>query len=232
MGTASPTADATPVSSRLTRASAFSYVCNRCLRCCYAKHIQTNPYEIARIARHQGVSTTECRERWTVDGLGTVLAQTATGACVFLGADGCTIHPSRPLVCRMYPLGRHVSSDGSERFSHAEPHPQTAGEYGTHGTIAEFLENQEVADLAEAADDYFRWFCRVLERVGDPSLGGELPEHASPDSPLRFLDLDLALGSYCAAHGIPEPAELPERRALHLKILYELLDSPTEGVTS
>jgi len=70
----------------------------------------------------------------------------------------------------------------------------------------------------------------VLERVGDPSTSGEPSEHAWPDSSLRYLDIDVALFDYCTEHGVPEPSELPARRALHLRILYELLDPPTRGV--
>ena len=38
------------------RHSRFSYRCNGCSRCCY-KHIQLNPYEIARLARNRGVDS-------------------------------------------------------------------------------------------------------------------------------------------------------------------------------
>lgn len=37
-----------------TRQDRFSYVCNRCRRCCHHKLIRVNPYEIARLARNQG----------------------------------------------------------------------------------------------------------------------------------------------------------------------------------
>src|ERR1700752_4896509 len=95
----------------------FGYKCHRCMRCCYDKRIQINPYESARLARNLGQTTTEFRSAWTEDGAGTVLKQTDTGACIFLGNDGCTVHPDRPLVCRLYPLGRRVRADGSESFS-------------------------------------------------------------------------------------------------------------------
>jgi Fe-S-cluster containining protein len=88
------------------RAEAFGYVCHRCLKCCQHKLIQLNPYEIARLARNRGMTTSEFRSAWTMDGVGLYLAQTKSGTCVFLGGDGCTVHPDRPLVCRLYPLGR------------------------------------------------------------------------------------------------------------------------------
>src|SRR5215470_9862277 len=99
------------------RSEAFDYVCRRCLKCCHHQRIQLNPYELARLARNLGLTTTEFRAAWTEHGDGLALRQTETGACVFLGSEGCTVHPDRPLVCRLYPLGRHVSADGSEAFS-------------------------------------------------------------------------------------------------------------------
>ena len=76
--------------SALARASSsrlepFGYVCHRCSRCCYHKGIQVNPYEIARLARNRALTTSEFSAAWTADGAGLFLAQTESGACVFLG---------------------------------------------------------------------------------------------------------------------------------------------------
>ena len=61
---------------------------------------------------------------------------------LFLGPQGCTVHPDRPLACRLYPLARWTSPEGEESFGHLEPHPQTAGLYGTSGTVDNFLTSQ------------------------------------------------------------------------------------------
>ena len=55
------------------------------------------------------------------------------GACGFLGEAGCTVHPDRPLVCRLYPLGRAVAPDRTETFAALTPDPETAGVYGADG---------------------------------------------------------------------------------------------------
>jgi hypothetical protein len=52
------------------RAKAFGYLCGRCMRCCYHKGIQVNPYEVARLARRLGQTTTEFCATWTRDGAG------------------------------------------------------------------------------------------------------------------------------------------------------------------
>ncbi len=63
-------------------------------------------------------------------------------SCVFLDERGCSVHPDRPLACRLYPLARWVDPDGNESFGHLEPHPQTAGVYGDKGTVADYLAAQ------------------------------------------------------------------------------------------
>ena len=99
---------------RAAREQTFGYFCHACSRCCQGKVIQVNPYEIARLARHLDVSTGAFQEKWTEGGKGTVLARTEDDACVFLGRGGCTVHGDRPLVCRLYPLGRQYFPDGTE----------------------------------------------------------------------------------------------------------------------
>lgn len=208
------------------RQEAFGYVCRRCLKCCHHKRIQLNPYEVARLARNHGLTTTEFRAAWTEDGGGLVLRQTETGACVFLGSEGCTVHPDRPLVCRLYPLGRHVRADGSESFSHVEPHPQSRGEYTNRGTIADFLEEQGAGPFMDAADRYFFWLCdaqRHLADVGDPDAANAFEE--GEEIARELLDMDAAVARYCAATGIAEPTGIEARKQLHLTILYQQLES-------
>src|SRR5262245_23039972 len=155
----------TAQSSTASRSAPFGYVCRRCSRCCQDKQIQVNPYEVARLARAKGQSTSAFRADWTIDGRGTTLRWTEDGACVFLGPHGCEVHGDRPLVCRLYPLGRHVRSDGGEYFTTLEGHPQSAGQFTGDGTIAEYLSAQGAQPFMDAADAYFRWLCVAHERL-------------------------------------------------------------------
>src|SRR3954447_5435042 len=85
------------------RQSPFSYVCHACSKCCYGKVIRVGPYEALRLSRQLGISTTEFLREHTEAG-GTVLRTREDRSCVFLGEKGCTVHPNRPLACRIYPL--------------------------------------------------------------------------------------------------------------------------------
>src|SRR5262249_31510445 len=153
--------------------------------------IQVNPYEVARLALARGQSTSEFRAAWTEDGRGTVLRQNEDGTCVFLGPQGCQVHPDRPLVCRLYPLGRQVGSDGSEFFTKLKGHPLSAGEFTDRGTIADYLAAQGAQPFMDAADAYFHWLCLAHERLGE-SADHPADEKGTEDADLLDMDTMIA----------------------------------------
>ena len=203
---------------------AFGYVCGRCNRCCHNKRIQVNPYEIARLARARGQSAAAFRAQSIVDGV--YLKQTDTGACVFLGPRGCEVHGDRPLVCRLYPLGRHIRDDASVRFSLLEGHPQTAGRFGGSGTVADYMTAQGAGPFVQAADDYFFWWCRASEALGGAAKSDD---PIGADDAAEWLDLDVAVERRCAAAGVAAPEDLEQRRRMHLTILDEFLKPAHAG---
>lgn len=215
-------------SGRLSSSAAFSYICHRCRRCCHDKLIQVNPYEIARLARNRGISTGEFITRYL--DAEPHLKRQPDGACVFLGPEGCTVHADRPLVCRVYPLGRHVTSDGRVEFSQLEGHPESDGVFGKDGTIADYLANQQVDDFVRAADLYLKQLQRLFDTwqeapANDTEDGTNLhvanidPADPMPDP----LDVDKAVTDHCAKNSQPEPADLHARMHLHLAAIEEWL---------
>ena len=205
-----------------TRTSSFGYICRRCSRCCQHKHIQLDPYELARLAHAKGETTTSFRMNWTVGGQGTALAQKEDGTCVFLGPEGCEVHADRPLVCRLYPLGRHFRSDGQEYFSMSEGHPLSAGEYHSNGSIADYLRAQNTEAFISAGDAYFKWFYSAYKKLG---VSDELliSEAIDGGDDAGLLDMDAMITRHCAATGEPEPRDIEDRLQLHLRLLYDVL---------
>jgi uncharacterized protein len=218
-------------SAVMTRASAFSYACGRCSRCCRDKGIALNPYEVLRLARNRGLSTTEFIARHT-ERAGTLLRRRDDGTCVFLGGAGCEVHPDRPLVCRIYPLARHVSPQDDETFSELEPHPQTEGRYGTAGTVGDYLEAQGAAPFIEAADRYLNLFRALtdslaervaqLEEPAKAEVAGKFVDPADDSAPTTdWLDIDRTVEAYCRALRIAMPTEPAELMQLHLEALSQ-----------
>lgn len=201
-----------------SRSTPFGYVCRRCNLCCRNKHIQLNPYEVARLARAKGESTGQFRAAWTVDDLGTALRQKADGTCVFLGPEGCGVHADRPLVCRLYPLAQHVRQDGSEYYTRLEGHPQSQGEFTNDGTIADHLTAQGAGPFLEAANRYFQWLCAAHERFALTSDASAAGAGEAVDG-VDLTDMDQMIAGYCTATGETEPDHLDDRMKLHLRLL-------------
>lgn len=214
----------TPLPVLHARASAFSYRCRACNRCCYDKRIQVNPYELARLSRQLGCSTSAVIANFTVDG-GTALAKRPDTACVFLGPNGCTVHASRPLACRLYPLGRIVQADGSEVFIELTPDPETKGLYGEDGTVAAYIESQGVAPYVAAADRYYAVLARLLSPGGRVTPSESLSDSVADEIDERvFVDADFAVQMDAARSGDPVPRDVDELMERHLALIERLAD--------
>lgn len=209
---------ALPAQHVAARAQPFAFRCSACSHCCHHKVIQTNPFELAQLAAFLELDAADLRARWTTDGQGTELARTAQDACVFLGPAGCTVHPARPLVCRLYPLGRVRAGDGTEQWHQLDPHPLSGGSFGGKGTIADYLDAQQAQSYIDAADGYAEWVNQAREVLA------RLPESsAAHGAALDLLDLDRAVAEHCARHGLDEPQAPLLRLDMHLRLLYDWL---------
>ncbi len=216
-----------------TRQSAFSYTCHACSRCCHDKIIRVNPYEVARLAANRGISTTECLATYT-DASRTALKQTDSGACIFLTAQGCSVHPDRPLVCRIYPLGRRVTAEGDETFHDLTPHPHTAGEYGVAGTVQDYLASQGAEPFLEAVDRYVELVgglsATLRSEMGrDPALKQRVQEAvresiAGTSIPTaHWMDMDRVVEDYCVRHKMEVPAAVSAKMQIHVEALEEFM---------
>lgn len=214
------------------RNTPFSYHCNACGRCCHHKKIQLNPYEIARLARNREISSGEFIERYLAQEQPFLLFL-ENGACVFLGESGCEVHPDRPLVCRLYPLGRHLSGEGEESFSTIAGHPQSEGEFGTEGTVRSFIESQGAPEYMAAADRYLELFYRLFELMWEgvdaSGEGDSLPAYglapAGKELLRQWLDMDGAVYTYCKEHSMAVPGDLESCMALHIRAIEHQLEA-------
>jgi hypothetical protein len=190
------------------------------------------PYEALRLARRLGLTTTEFFARHTEAG-GTVLQTREDRSCVFLDERGCSVHPDRPLACRIYPLARWTDPDGNESFGHLEPHPQTAGVYGDKGTVADYLAAQGLAPYFAMGDRYGALYERMvalLERL-EPDESERRAERRAEVNEMQagavatsFFDVDATVGEYCRARNLPVPTEIDELVDFHIRAVNAWLD--------
>ncbi len=218
----------------LQRTSPFSYTCNQCSRCCYDKRIQVNPYEVARLARNKGISTTDFIANYLEPGK-PYLDNQSDGACVFLTAQGCSVHADRPLVCRIYPLEQRLTGEGHESFHHAIPHPNTEGVYGQGEIVEDFLVVQGVKPFLKVRDRYLAMVYRLLDILSQDVESNEeafavttqtFADDESIEQALgEWLDMDLVIARHCQAQHINEPLDLEERLTQHLEAIETWIHS-------
>jgi Fe-S-cluster containining protein len=213
----------------LPRDGAFSYQCNACSRCCHNKAIRVGPYEILRLARRLGMTTTEFIEQHTEAG-GTVLRMRDENdrACIFLNQQGCSVHPDRPLACRLYPLARWVDPEGNESFGHLTPHPNTEGIYGNSATVADYLDQQGVAPFFAMGDRYgavYRRMVDVLENLDAdelerrPNRRKDVEETVAGIAASPWIDIDKTVADFCKANGRPVPKDIENAVAIHIEAI-------------
>jgi Fe-S-cluster containining protein len=216
-------------SPRLGRDSPFAYTCNKCMSCCHRAQIALDPYEIARLALNQRLTTTEFIARFLTEG---VLRNREDTSCVMLGADGCTVYDDRPLICRTYPLNRLRSHD-RDSFSQYLQIPTSTGIYGKDGTVADFLKKNDVDDFYAAKDRYFDIALRIAAVLGEAvkrkpdrfatirSIFEERNESRGPGEIPSLIDVDRVVSNYCRERKLELPASVPEKIAIHVRAIEE-----------
>ena len=226
--------------ARLTRDSAFSYICNRCMSCCRDNHISLDPYEIIRLARNRNLSTTDFIGRFLVKG-GFVISIKEDRACAFLGNSSCEVYHDRPMVCRTYPLRRSARS-GREEFLKLIPLQETKGEYGENGTVGNFLKAHDIDPFVAADDKYFALTNQIIEGLGKiirsvPTLFRPIREtmtlyyelHAGDVA--KLIDVDRIVGGYCRDRGRALPASLDGLITLHIEAIEQRLEALLQAVS-
>jgi Fe-S-cluster containining protein len=232
-------------SQPLTPGSQFAYTCNRCMSCCHDAHIALDPYEIARLARNQQLTTTNFIARFLTEG-GIVLRNRDDTSCVMLGADGCTVYPDRPAICRTYPLKRIRTQDGEVFLKYSLP-PTSKGVFGRDGTASDFLKAHDVDQLFAAKDRYFDLAARIATVLAEavkrkPHLFATIrelidarcevngfklrrsPNCRQPGKVPYLIDVDRVVSDYCREHRIEFPETLDEKIALHTRAIEERLE--------
>jgi uncharacterized protein len=154
--------------------------------CCANIDISLTPYDIVRLKKRLGISSTEFLREYTVpyemekDGIAGVKFRPVENgtACRFMRPEGCAVYEDRPTACRYYPvalLSMRKQDEYTDSQSYAivkEPHCK-GHEVNRRLTIADFRREQGVEQYDELARG---WRQLVLKKkstgpaIGTPSL--------------------------------------------------------------
>lgn len=128
--------------------------------CCKCADITLTPYDVIRLKKRVGKTSTEFLKDHTVpftmdaDGVpGVKLRTTDEGACLFMDEKiGCTVYTDRPTACRYYPLGNMAMKHAEQKHEqqhfvlikedhckgHDEPRPIKILDYRAEQNIEEY----------------------------------------------------------------------------------------------
>jgi Fe-S-cluster containining protein len=216
----------------LKRDSPFSFKCQVCSACCHNKAIRVAPYEALRLARNLKITTTEVYRTYTEEGR-IILRNKPDGSCIFLDSRGCDVHPDRPLVCRLFPLGQIIDSQGAAKYASMPLHPDCLGLFGTEGTVESYLELQGTPPYFRYDQVYSAAYKELIEKLSGVKSAAEVPGYpadlvaadsgAAPLGSLLspWLDIDASVVSYCRRKRRDKPESLGEIITLHIQALKE-----------
>lgn len=137
--------------------------------CCADVNIFLSPYDVLRLKKRLGISSTEFLETYTLlpvqkDMVTPVVVlrmeDDEKRSCPFLTPQGCGVYSDRPWPCRMYPVGLATSRDTpdgwrGERFYFLLKEEGCKGfQEAREWTIGEWLEDQQVAAFDEWGEGF------------------------------------------------------------------------------
>jgi Fe-S-cluster containining protein len=134
--------------------------------CCRQLDLALTPYDIIRLRRALGISSSEFLERYVmvektdadiIPLLFLTMVDDGRASCPLVGEQGCTVYPDRPGACRTYPAGRgaYLDEHGRPADFHVlltEPHCQGFAT-GPELSLAEWIADQELTNYNKLNDE-------------------------------------------------------------------------------
>ena len=168
--------------------------------CCKQADVTLAPYDVLRLKRRLGLSSTEFVCDYTVpfqmdgDGLpGIKLKTDDAGACLQLaGAAGCGVYEDRPTVCRYYPLAllalrEKDSPQAEERYSLVKEEHCKGYDESRAISVAEYRAEQGCEPFDELNRE---WYQLVLKKKSAGPTVGRPPQTSLQLFFMASYDLD------------------------------------------
>jgi Fe-S-cluster containining protein len=140
----------------------FQFACSPSVacfnECCRDLNQFLYPYDILRLKKRLGLSSSEFLKRYTTQHVGPesklpIVALKAAEAeglmCPFVTREGCHVYPDRPASCRTYPLVRAISRNRetgqvNEHFMLLKESHCLGFDESTTQTVQQWVNNQEI----------------------------------------------------------------------------------------
>ena len=142
----------------------FQFTCDKSGKCCknrFDNPILLSPYDVHRLRQNLNISSSEFADQFGMKILGSESqlpimlldfewTSRNRNKCPFLRSYGCKVYKDRPLVCRMYPVGRAIDRDMSSYFFLTKVADYCKLGQGKEHAVEQWLDEAEV-------EPYFEW---------------------------------------------------------------------------
>jgi uncharacterized protein len=236
-----------PGKTYLSLTDLLPLTCIRTGTCCHSKMVWINPWELARLAAVKGLSSREFRDEYCEFGgirlrFGTTPGWNGLSPCSqWLAHLGCSVYEGRPLVCRLFPIGRerrgkqlHYVHQGLQ-FPCLNECPEVVDR--PKKTIIDYLKVQDVVDGEAAVDAYLG----LMQRLADGAFVLLLESGLAATGDRLTLPLWRKLGSLAPEHlteylgsewidclMLPQIGDGPEDPAMYAQRHYDLLQAQAQ----
>jgi len=176
--------------------------CTRVGTCCHGKMVWLNPWELVRLAAAKDLTPRDFRDQYCeFGGIKLRFDQHIEGnlfaTCSQYVPDfGCSVHEDRPLVCRLYPLGRERRGKEVQFVFQGSTFPCLEGCPKVvnldYLTVREYLDSQDVATRFTAADEYLE----LMQQLADGAFALLLESGLAASGDLETLLLWRQLGNH------------------------------------
>ena len=141
------------------------FKCKNCGSCCKNTMIVLYPFDIKNICAHLNLTSTKFHQQYSIFSLDETKIERCLlrnrPDCPFRADRQCQIYPSRPIRCRLYPIGRYFEED---KITYIIAEQNCLGfESGKKQTIAEWLKQQEITQFDKLTKDWNNFLIRLKE---------------------------------------------------------------------
>lgn len=150
--------------------------CSRRGSCCFGKQVRINPWELATLSYTKGIPVKDFADQFCEYGgtkirfNGTLSKRGETACSMYVDDFGCSVHAGRPLVCRLYPIGRRLQNGQVEYMYEGSEFPcmQDCSEVTElpYLTVDAYLVGQQTEQFEKAQDAYLE----LLQGIADIAI--------------------------------------------------------------
>lgn len=161
-------------STKLSLEDILPLTCSRTGTCCHDKNVNLNPWEIFTLANAKGITPKQFSDQFCDLGgirLRFIKDENSifeTKCSQYRDGFGCSVHEGRPLVCRLYPLGRLKQGEETGYMYQGKAFPCLNGCPEVvnlpHMTVGAYIEGQ-AAGLFETMQDAYLDFMQELADI-------------------------------------------------------------------